>query len=224
MKVKVYGTLVSPWVSRLVAVLEEKSIDYEVETVIPLGEPDPDFLKISPMGKIPVLEIDGKFMPDSLAAAVLLEDEVPTPAMFPDGAWDKAWVIWLNDFLGAGLFSKIEAPLFVQRFINHKLQQQDPDQAKIDEALALLPSHFDYLESQLDDGRLFLVGETMTLVDLTAATIFINLRHAGEEVDADRWPHLAAFVRRMHARPSIKVIIDAHREMFGAMSPLFAKD
>lgn len=221
MKVKVHGTLVSPWVSRLVAVLEEKAIAYEIVTVIPLGDPDPEYLKISPMGKVPVLEVDGKYLPDSLAAAVFLEAEAPTPSMFPQDAWDRAWVYWLCDFLGTGLFSKVEAPLFVQRFVNQVLQNIEPDQAKIDDALALMPSHFDYLESQLDDGRPYLVGEDMTLADLTAATIFINLRHAGEEVDAGRWPHLAAFVQRMHQRPSIKVIIDAQREMFGAVSPLF---
>ena len=43
MQLKVHGTILSPWVRRLVAFIEEKQLDYELISVVPLGEPDPDF-------------------------------------------------------------------------------------------------------------------------------------------------------------------------------------
>ncbi|MEO0441547.1 MAG: glutathione S-transferase domain-containing protein [Pseudomonadota bacterium] len=93
---------------------------------------------------------------------------------------------WLCDYLGTGLFSKVEAPLFIHRFVNPVLLQKESDQAAIDAALGLLPQHFDYLESQLDGDKPFLVGDSMTLADVTAGSIFINMRHAGEEVSAEK--------------------------------------
>ena len=59
MKTAIHGTILSPWVRRLFAFCEEKGIEYDIVNVVPLGEPDPEFLKISPLGKVPVLEIDG---------------------------------------------------------------------------------------------------------------------------------------------------------------------
>ena len=211
MNLKVHGAILSPWVRRLVAFIEEKGQDYEIINVVPLGDPDPEFLKISPLGKVPVLEFNGRFLPDSLAACTLLEAEVPDPALFPKAGWDHGWMLWLCDYLATALFSKVEAPLFIQRFINPNFRQTDPDQAAINEALAVMPQVFDYLESQLVSGRPYLLGDEMCLADVTAGSIFVNLGHAGETVDATRWPNLSDYVTRMHSRPSFARILEKER-------------
>ncbi len=221
MQLKVHGTILSPWVRRLVAFIEEKGLDYEIITVVPLGDPDPDFLKISPLGKVPVLEFNGRFLPDSLAACTLLETEAPDPRLFPETGWDRAWMLWLCDYLSTALFAKVEAPLFIQKFINPNFQQLAPDQAVIDHALAYMPHVFDYLESQLKSGRPYLLGDDVSLADLTAGSIFVNFRHAGETVDAGNWPNLADYVVRMHVRPSFERILEIERQAVGNISPLF---
>ncbi|MEO1554248.1 MAG: glutathione S-transferase family protein, partial [Pseudomonadota bacterium] len=190
MQLKIHGTLLSPWVRRLAAFIEEKQLDYEIVTVIPLGDPDPDFLKISPLGKVPVLEINGRFLPDSFAACTLLESEVPSPSLFPDKGWDQAWMLWLCDYLATALFSKVEAPLFIQQFINPNFQKIDPDPEIVAAAKAFRPQVFDYLESQLESGRAFLLGDQCSLADLTAGSIFVNYFHAGERINAESWPNL----------------------------------
>lgn len=221
MQLKVHGTLLSPWVRRLVAFIEEKQLDYEIVTVIPLGDPDPDFLKISPLGKVPVLEINGRFLPDSFAACTLLESEVPSPALFPDQGWDQAWMLWLCDYLATALFSKVEAPLFIQQFINPKFQKIDPDPEIVAAAKAIRPQVFDYLESHLESGRAFLLGDQCSLADLTAGSIFVNYFHAGESIDPENWPNLSDYVPRLHARPSFQHILAQERDLVGAASPLF---
>jgi len=42
----------------------------------------------------------------------------------------------------------------------------------------------------------------------------VNLKHAGVGVDAKRWPKLAAFVQRMHARPSFAPLIAEETAMW----------
>ena len=222
MQLKVHGTLLSPWVRRLVAFIEEKGLDYEIISVVPLGDPDPDFLKISPLGKVPVLEVNGRFLPDSFAACSLLEADVREPALFPKQSWDTAWMHWLCDYLATALFSKVEAPLFIQNFIRPNFQQADPDPAIVAEAHEARPQVFDYLESQLISGRAFLLGDACSLADLTAGSIFVNYFHAGEHIDTERWPNLSDYVPRLHARPSFQRILEKERDLVGAASPLFA--
>ncbi|MEO0548962.1 MAG: glutathione S-transferase family protein [Pseudomonadota bacterium] len=222
MQLKVHGTILSPWVRRLVVFIEEKELPYEIINVVPLGDPDPDFLKISPLGKVPVLEFNGRFLPDSLAACTLLEAEVQDPALFPKRGWDQGWMLWLCDYLATAFFSKVEAPLFIQRFINPNFRKTEPDQTIVDQALAIMPQVFDYLESQLLNGRPYLLGDQVTLADLTAGSIFVNFLHAGETVDANRWPNLADYVARMLVRPSFENVLEREREAVGSVSPLFA--
>lgn len=223
MKLKIYGTLLSPWVRRLIAFIEEKGIEYEIITVVPLGEPDPEFLKISPLGKVPVLEVNGRYLPDSFAACAFLESEVPAPSLFPIGAWDHAWMLWLNDYLATALFAKVEAPLFIQQFINPNFQNAPADAEVVAAAQSAKPQVFDYLEAQLVADRAYLIDDQCSLADLTAGSIFVNYFHAGETIDAARWPKLAAYVKRLHARPSFQRILDQERDLVGAVSPLFAQ-
>ncbi|MEL7547471.1 MAG: glutathione S-transferase family protein [Pseudomonadota bacterium] len=221
MQLKIHGTILSPWVRRLIAFVEEKALDYEIVTVVPLGDPDPDFLKISPLGKVPVLEFNGRFLPDSLAACTLLEAEAPDPSLFPKNGWDHGWMLWLCDYLSTALFSKVEAPLFIQQFVGPNFQNKSPDRDIIAQAQAEKPAIFNYLEAQLLGGRPFLLGDQISLADLTAASIFVNFFHAGERIDAGAWPNLADYVTRMHARPSFDRILTIEKASVGDVSPLF---
>jgi glutathione S-transferase len=36
----------------------------------------------------------------------------------------------------------------------------------------------------------------------------VNFAHGQEKVDAGRWPKVAAYVERIHSRPSYKAIIE----------------
>ncbi len=38
--------------------------------------------------------------------------------------------------------------------------------------------------------------------------LFLEVMHAGEKVDASRWPKLAAYLEAVHARPSFKALIE----------------
>jgi glutathione S-transferase len=43
--------------------------------------------------------------------------------------------------------------------------------------------------------------------------MLVNFDHAGETLDASRWPHLAAFMTRLHERPSFKACIEEERPL-----------
>jgi glutathione S-transferase len=70
-----------------------------------------------------------------------------------------------------------------------------------------MPGIGEYLEKEIG-GREYLVGDTFSIADISVGTMFVNVQHAGAIVDASRWPQLAGYVARMHARPSFKAPIE----------------
>jgi hypothetical protein len=61
------------------------------------------------------------------------------------------------------------------------------------------------------NGVQFLAGGAFSIADISIGTMFVNFDHAGEKLDGKRWPKLAAFVEKIHARPSFKAMLDEER-------------
>ncbi|MFE8071209.1 glutathione S-transferase C-terminal domain-containing protein [Marinobacteraceae bacterium S3BR75-40.1] len=62
--------------------------------------------------------------------------------------------------------------------------------------------HMAHLESQLDDGRSYLVGDAFTVAD---AYLFVVCSWSGlAGIDLKDWPSLNAYCTRLAARPSVK--------------------
>lgn len=59
MAMKLYGGIASPYVARVAMQARLKGLDIECLDA-PGGLKSPEFLAISPLGKIPAFEIDGK--------------------------------------------------------------------------------------------------------------------------------------------------------------------
>jgi len=75
-----------------------------------------------------------------------------------------------------------------------------------------LPPHFDYLEQQLGQ-REFFVGNQLSMADIAVACQLINMAHGGEQLDAQRWPGLAAHHARMLALPSVASVLPDEQRM-----------
>jgi maleylpyruvate isomerase len=52
----------------------------------------PDFLSITPEGLLPVLELEGQRLTQSMAIIEYLEERFPTPALLPADPWERAQV------------------------------------------------------------------------------------------------------------------------------------
>ena len=76
-----------------------------------------------------------------------------------------------------------------------------------------VPPLCEYLEAQLTGD--YFVGNRLTIADIAVASPFVNYGHAGYQVDAGRFPKLAAFVKRIHARPSFQSCLGDERKLLG---------
>jgi glutathione S-transferase len=208
MSFKIIGNGMSPFVRKTRAYFAEKGLEYEHEDLIPMNVPAA-YKEKSPLGKIPCLEHDGRFLPDSSVICAYVERLHPKPALYPSAPWDYARALWLEEYADGALVAAA-VPIFQERVLK-KLFGNETDEARVEKtATETLPPFLDYLEGQIGDAQ-FLVGGSLTVADLAVASPFCNLTLGGWSPDAKRWPNLVAYLERIHARPSFKPLIEQEK-------------
>jgi glutathione S-transferase len=217
MAFKILGANVSPFVRKTRTFCAEKGIPYTLEQINPAGPP-PGWKEKSPLGKIPVLDHDGRYINDSSVICLYLERLHPEPALLPKDAYDFARALWIEEFMDGGVVPHAGGGVFRPLALMPVLTRKDPDAATLDAATKVVTEQlhplYAYLEQQLG-GNEYFVANRLSIADLSVASVFVNLRHAGFPPDKTQFPKLAAFVDRMHARPSFKACIEEEKPIFG---------
>lgn len=205
----VHGANGSPFVRKVKVALAEKSVPYDQEPLIPFGVSD-EYKKKSPLGKIPCWEDGDYVLPDSSCIIAYLERAYPKPPLYPSDPKLFGRALWYEEY-GDTKVAEVCGAVFFERFIKKVLLKQEPDEDRVQKVIREdQPPVFDYLEGEIAD-REYLVGNQFTVADIAIASPFVNLQVGGEKVDASRWPNLAAYVQRVHSRPSFKACIEQER-------------
>ena len=90
----VIGTPVSPYVRKVLAVLELKGLAWRIDPLVPFLGND-TFTRLSPLRRIPVL-IDGDLvLSDSSVICEYLDERHPGTALMPRAVADRARCRWL---------------------------------------------------------------------------------------------------------------------------------
>jgi glutathione S-transferase len=206
----VYGGAVSPFVRKVRVVLAEKGLQYTLDQVSPFNPP-PEFLQISPLKRIPVLRdtdhAEPNTLPDSSIICDYLEHKAPNPPLYPADPFERAKALWYEEYADSVMAQNIGRGLFFERIVK-KMMRGQTDEAVCKKTLTEeLPPLFDHLEREIGDKQ-YLAGNMFSIADISVGTMLVNFRHAGEALDTKRWPKLAAYIARIHARPSFKALID----------------
>jgi glutathione S-transferase len=209
---KIHGAGASPFVRKVLVAMEEKSLPYELNPVMPMGL-TPEFKKMSPLGKIPVYQ-DGEFtLPDSSCIIAYLERTHPTPALYPADARQFGTALFLEEYADTRLMEAVAA-VFFERVVK-SLMKQTPDEARVKKGIEeLMPAAMAYLESLAPEGD-GIVGGRFSVADVAIGSQFVNWGHAGQSIDAKKFPRLHAYVERIHSRPSFKKLIEQEKQQFG---------
>jgi len=203
----VYGAALSPFVRKVRVFLAEKGADYTLENVNIFPAPD-WFAEISPLKRIPVLkdEENGVTLADSSAICGYLEKIHATPALFPSEAADYGRALWFEEYADSELAGHIGMGTFRPMVVG-PLMGKEADTATAEKTIAeKLPPYFTYLEREVGT-REFLVGDALSIADISIATQFVNFAHGGFAAGAEAYPNLTAYLARMHARPSFAACI-----------------
>lgn len=207
----IYGSLVSPFVRKLLAYLGEKGLDFELKGV-GIGDPDPGFQAASPLGKMPAMNDDGFMLADSSAIIQYLEAKHPSPELIPADPQQRGKAIWWEEF-GDTVFAACSGKMFFNRIVAPKFLGREGDLAAATLAESEeLPKLLAYLESAIPASG-FLVGDRITLADLAVASPLMNFKHCGAGVDAATHPKVAAWSAAILARPSFAPWVEKEERM-----------
>lgn len=179
---------------RILWLLEELGVDYDIrqyERDAKTNLAPPELMAVHPLGKSPMIEMDGRLITESGAIVEML-CATHAPHMIPQVGTD-AWIqhLELMHFAEGSAMTPILLNLYVGRLgdagapLHPRIQQQ-------------LDAHYGYMNDVLRNGGHFVLD------DLSAVDIMLSFpaEIAMMQNRAKDFPRLAAFVERIHARPA----------------------
>jgi glutathione S-transferase len=179
--------------------LIELGVPHVLEAV-KLGETGADYRRLNPQGRVPTLVIDGQPISESAAILMLLAERYPD-AGFAGPESDMGRAHWMEAHLYL-------ASTLASAFRDWFYAEKDGDPAGADAVRALAKSRIEAvwtnLDARLADGRPYLLGETISTVDLQALMLMRWSRNM--EKPATAWPNLAPYIDRLRARPAFQEV------------------
>jgi glutathione S-transferase len=201
MAIKLYDAVPSSNSDRVKIALHEKGLPHERVT-LNLAKKDqkrPEFLKLNPYGKVPVIDDGGQILFESCIINEYLDEKYPNPPLTPKDPYLRGRGRVLVDY---GL-NYTHEPYWALRGEMLK-PEAERNAAIVEEKREILRELLRYLEDALGDNTYFL-GE-LSLTDIAIIPRFLRAETYGA-LPAPSLPRLGAWLNRMKDRPSVKVIL-----------------
>lgn len=170
--------------------LEEKKLDFAK------GEhKTPEYLALNPNGAVPTL-VDGDYvLTESRAIMQYLASKKPESGLLPRDEATRAdvtrWQFW-----DASHFSPHLAAIAFERMLKGMMGMGDPDLRKVEDALGNFRRFGAVLSKRLE-GKQYIVGNALTVADLTIASSLMYAKQA--DVPLGELPHVQSWFARISA-------------------------
>lgn len=202
-----YGSPVSPFARKAMAVCAEKGVGFDFEAVNIMPMPD-WFKEISPMRRIPVLrdrsiaaEGEKGTIADSSAMCSYIERKHPTPALYGETPYGHGRALMIEEYADTVVAMAGGGNIFRPIFFSI-MQGKEADVGKASETWNNeFPAILSYLDGQLE-GSDFFVEDNLTIADIAVTTCLMQASLVVEMPLGD-YPALAKHFENMSARPSI---------------------
>ena len=195
--IKLYGMGLSFNVSKVRYCLNYLNLKYDWVQTNPIAGENrtPEFMNISPTGKIPAIEIDGLKLFESNSINRYLAASNNSP-IYPQDAQKRAVVDAWMDYvaihvahaLGRVLLNRVFAPMTGQK----------ADQESIRVGLEFLDKYFPILEKQLSQN-LYLAGREFSLADINLLSVLDPCELA--QISVDGYPSLKKWRNSLKSQP-----------------------
>jgi len=201
MGIKLYDAVPSSNSDRVKIALHEKGLDYQRVT-LSLAKKDqkrPEFLKLNPYGKVPVIDDDGQVLFESCIINEYLDEKYPKPPLMPKNPYLRGRGRVLIDYA----LNYMHESYWALRGEMLK-PANERKTAVIEEHHCNLRGLLQYLEEALGDRNFFL--DDFSLVDIALVPRALRMEAYGA-LPAPSLPRLSAWLQRMKERPSVKSIL-----------------
>jgi glutathione S-transferase len=176
--------------------LAQLGVSYErVEYDIDRAETrTPEFLRMNPNGRVPVLELeDGRFLPESNAILFFLAEGTP---FLPEERFERAQVLSWMFFEQYSHEPNIASPRY---WMVHNLPMTEERRATLEPKRRLGNAALGVMEAHLKDCGGFFVGDRYTIADI-ALYAYTHVAHEGG-FDLEGFPAVRAWLGRVAAQP-----------------------
>jgi glutathione S-transferase len=198
--IKLYDFLPCPFGQKVRIVLAEKSLSYELAVVdITRGEHRrPEFLRLNPYGRVPVLVDEDTVVYDSTIINEYLDDEYPDPPVLPRIEFSslRARARLFEDFADTSF-----TPQVGQLMAESARPEGERDQNRLQRLRQTIERVMDYVNRELQ-GQHFLAGE-FSVADIGFVPRLLVLKDLGIDAGAGR-SNVEAWIKRLLERPSIQ--------------------
>jgi len=219
---------ICPYVQRAVIALIEKNTPFERTNIDFDNKPD-WFSKISPLGKVPLLQVDNEVIFESAVICEYLDETFPEPALRPATPAGRARMRLWSKFIDEGIFEATReisfSAMFRERMKNMTEEQRqtrfrnvgDPERRAryistyekgvesvyVYQGIANYEKMFKAMESDLAGGAQWLCGDRFTLGDINIMPFVARMEYLDLlEVWTGKRPNTMAWWSRAKARPS----------------------
>jgi glutathione S-transferase len=210
-----YGVTVSPFVQRPLMAARAKGHEIEVRSIPGMALDSPEFKAISPMARIPVLELDdGTRICESGAIAAYFDEVLDGPSLRPADAVARARVRELESI------ATLEYATGLRPVMIHKVFGVPGGEAIVEASIVQAKRGADALDRLIGQGK-FAVGDTLTLADCVLMPVLTLTTIIGDTTGVtgvlrDR-PNLSAYYDRVAADPIAAQTVTQMTEGFAAM-------
>jgi len=153
----------------------------------------PEFLRMNPNGRVPVLDDDGFYLTESHAIMQYLADKTPGQTVYPEELRARAYVNrWM--FWSAHHFQPSISVLNWENAVKAMLGLGGPDPAMVTYGENLVQTNAKVLDAHLA-GRKWVSGDRLTLADLALAAPLMSVGPA--KLPVASFEHLARWFARV---------------------------
>ena len=201
MAITLYDAVPSSNSDRVKIALHEKGLAYQRVT-LNLAKKDqkrPEFLKLNPYGKVPVIDEDGQVLFESCIINEYLDEKYPNPPLMPKDPYLRGRGRVLVDYA----LNYVHEPYWALRGEMLK-PEAERDAAIVEEKRRSLQNLLRYLEEALGDKPYFL-GD-LSLTDIAIVPRFLRMETYGA-LPAPTLPRLGDWIKRVKDRPSVRAIL-----------------
>jgi len=197
---KLYNYPDCPYCQKVRVVLAEKDLSYDLAPVDlrKNEQKTPEFLRLNPYGKVPVLEDEEIVIYESTIINEYLEDEYPLPSLMPGDSAGRARVRMLEDY-GDNIF--LPQTSLVLAELARPEGERDAD--KLNRYRSGLVRSLEWLNSSLE-GREYLVDD-FSIADIAFVPGVLILANMGIDVSPS-WRNLGGWLGRLRQRGSIHAL------------------
>ncbi len=184
--------------------LAEKRIEVELVEER-YWERDPEFLRRNPLGRVPILRLDGRLMTESAAICEYLEETREGPSLIPADAAARYEMRRIVAAFDDAFAREVTARLLGERLMRKVRGDGYPDSAAVKAGSVAIRVHMEAM-TELLDRRRWLAGDGLSLADFAAAAHLSCLDYISD-VPWDRFEGVRDWYSKIKSRPAFRGLL-----------------